>query len=101
MRAAIRRSRRRSARGGAGARRARRADEIDGAVAAADVAALDGRGGIEEASDVALFRELRADAEPTGGAPLHLTRGDAVFAVGVADVLPYELPLHEDRPYPF
>jgi hypothetical protein len=56
---------------------------------------------VEDAGDAELLRALRAEAEPTGGAPLHLTQGDAVFAAGVADVLPYELPLHEDRPYPF
>jgi hypothetical protein len=56
---------------------------------------------IDDMEDVALLRALRASAEPTDGAPLHLTQGDAVFAVGVADVLPFELALHEDRPYPF
>ena len=55
---------------------------------------------VEDAGDAALLRELRAEAEPVGDAPLYLSQDGAVFGVGVADVLPFELALHADHPSP-
>lgn len=54
---------------------------------------------VEDAEDVARLRELRERA-PGGGAPFYLSQDGAVFGVGVADVLPFELALHADHPSP-
>lgn len=57
---------------------------------------------VEDAEDVASLRALRAAAGTVCcGSPLVLEQGGAIFRVGAADVLPYDVFLYGDRTVPW
>lgn len=55
---------------------------------------------VDDPADVALLRRLRSESE-SNQPPLFLEQGGALFEVGVADVLPFELELFADRMHPW